>query len=250
MRIAGCSGDDEQVGALAGLDRAEVLVPAQDLGRVARRERDQVDVRQAAAVQAVDEPGQLQLAEQVLAPAGRPVRAERGQNSGVVRLAHVGRLPVEEQVAERRPDHRRPGLCEHLEVLLLERDAVDPGQRARDRPVPVRPLERQEMLARLLVRALAQVQQQAVEALETLQELRPVLRLDVGDVRAPPRAARPRRSARRCGRSPCRSAGCPSSWRARSPATSSSRRRGTWPRRSGRSPARTPACARAPSSGR
>ena len=40
------------------------------------------------------------------------------------------------------------------------------------------------MLARLLVRALAQVQEQAVEALEALQELRPVLGLDVGDVRA------------------------------------------------------------------
>ena len=107
VRVAGGSGDDEQVCALAGLDRAEVLVPAQDLGRVARRERDQVDVRQAAAVHAVDEPRHLQLAEQVLAPAGRPVRAERDQDSGVPRLAHVGGLAVEEQVAERRPDHRR-----------------------------------------------------------------------------------------------------------------------------------------------
>ena len=181
--IARLARDDEQVGPLSGLDGAEGLVPAEELRRVPRRQRDQVVVRERGPVEAVDEACHLELSEQVLAPARRPVRAERDRDPCIVCLLDVRGLPVEEQVAERRPDHGRAALAQHLEVLLLQRDAVDPGQGFRDCPVPVRPLQRQEVRPRLVVRALAQVEQQALVALEPLQELVAVLRLDVGDVR-------------------------------------------------------------------
>ena len=46
----------------------------------------------------------------------------------------LGCLPVEEEVAERRPDHRGAGLGQHVEVGGVERDAVDAGERVGDRP--------------------------------------------------------------------------------------------------------------------
>ena len=60
---------------------------------------------------------------------------------------------------------------------------MDPDQRLGDGPVPVRAFQREEVLASSVVGALTQVQQQAVEAVQALQELLAVLRLDVGDVR-------------------------------------------------------------------
>ena len=108
MRVAVVSGDDEQVGALAALDRAELLVPAQDLRRVARR--------RARSASKSDRPSLLRLLtsrasfsspSRFLLPLGDQSGPSAISTPASLRLAHVGRLPVEEQVAERRPDHRR-----------------------------------------------------------------------------------------------------------------------------------------------
>src|SRR6266536_4809418 len=45
--VSAVSCDDEEVGALAALERADLLVPAEDLRRVAGRQREQLEVREA-----------------------------------------------------------------------------------------------------------------------------------------------------------------------------------------------------------
>src|SRR5688572_21618303 len=100
MPVTAVAADDEEVGALPALERAEVLMPAEDLRRVPRGERKDVVVGEAVAVQAAHEPGELELAEEVLATARRPVRPQRNRHAGGPRLAHVGGLAVEEQIAE------------------------------------------------------------------------------------------------------------------------------------------------------
>ena len=68
-----------------------------------------------------------------------------------------------------------------LEVRRLQRDAVDPRQRRRDRPLVPRKLERLEVFMGGLVGALAQVQQEARLLLDLGEERLRVARVDVGD---------------------------------------------------------------------
>ena len=215
VRIARLPVDHDQIGALARLERAERLVPLEDRRGVPRGHRHQV-TRAEQAVQHVlgVEPGDLQLAEQVLAAGGRPVAAQADAHPGPLGRVHARGGPVEQQVAERRPDHRAAVLGEHVEVLGQQARRVDAGEPVVDRPLVRRDLQREEMPARHRVglarlgHALAQVQEEAaVLLLQPGQERRarpwrPRRRCAPG-----PRTGPGRRSARRCARCRGRSAG-------------------------------------------
>ena len=77
-------------------------------------------------------------------------------------------------------------LGEHVEVLGLQRGAVDAGQRVGQRPRAVGHLERQEVVARRLVGALAEVQDVAALARDRLEKPDGVGRVDVADPGAGP----------------------------------------------------------------
>jgi hypothetical protein len=78
---------------------------------------------------------------------------------------------------------------ERFEVAFLERDAVDAVERASDRPLLAAEVQRQEVLARALVRALGEVEEIGrlvrILRLERLPEGGEVARRDVGHARLP-----------------------------------------------------------------
>lgn len=136
------------------------------------------------------QPGDLHLAQQVLAARGRPVAAQADRHVRRAGGVHARRVAVEQQVAQGRPHHRAAVVVHHLEVLGQQAGGVDAGEGVVDRPFVGRHLERQEMPARRRRRlagardALAQVQQEAAVLLaQPRQELARVPGVDVGDAR-------------------------------------------------------------------
>ena len=102
--------------------------------------------------------GDFEFPEEVFRSGGRPVGAERHSDAGRTRSFHVGGLAVSEEVAERRPDHGAAVGREDIEVLTLERGAVDADERLGDCP-PVSDVKGQEMSARLVVASFGEVKE-------------------------------------------------------------------------------------------
>ena len=118
-------------------------------GRVPGRHGHQVPRGEQAVERVLAvEPRYLQLAEQVLAAGGRPVAAQPDLDSRRPRGVHARGAAVEQQVAERRPDHGRLLLREHVEVFGQQARGVDAGKRVVERPLVLRDLQRQEVAAR------------------------------------------------------------------------------------------------------
>ena len=90
---------------------------------------------------------------------------------------------VQQQVAERRPDHPDAVLGEDPEVGRFEPIGVDRDQRWRQRPAAVGEVERGEMLAGGRAEALGKVKDQPVRLAQPREERLGVAGVDVGDAR-------------------------------------------------------------------
>ena len=123
-------------------------------------------------------------AEQVPAAARRPVRPERDRDAGGMRRRDVGRPAVEQQVAERRPDHpdavARRGPGNPRPPARWQWIATSDGASAHE---PSGRCERLEMLAGGRAEALGEMEDQPVRLAQPREERLGVARVDVGDPR-------------------------------------------------------------------
>lgn len=189
VRIARGAVDDQQVRPLARPDRPQRVLPLQDCRRVAGGHRDQVLRAERPAKQVLRvQPGHLQLAEQVLAARRRPVAAQADAHPGRPGGIDPRRRTVQQQVAQRRPDHRSAVAAEHFVVLGQQPGGVDAGEAVVQCPLVRGDLQRQEVAPgdrtclAVSCDAFAQVQQEAAVLLGEAAEERPrVLGVDVGD---------------------------------------------------------------------
>ena len=134
--------------------------------------------------------GNLELAEQVLASRRRPVGPERHRHAMIQRGAEFCRLPVQQQVGERRPDHAAAVIGEHREVRGGEADAMDAHQVRGDRPLARCELQGLEVAPGSRVRPLRQVQDDLLTPGDAGQEMLRIVRVHVGDVRCGRRKVR------------------------------------------------------------
>ena len=202
-------------------ERPDRIAPAEHRRRVAGRHRHEVAILERAWRRGrVDDPGDLELGQQVAAAARRPVGPERDRD--VVRRGrgHVRRPAVEQQVAERRPDDPDAVVARTSKSPAsspLAWIATSDGASAQR---PVGQVERGEVDAGGRAEALGQVEDQLVRLLEPGEEvLAPWWPRRRRSWSARPRG-RPRGCPRRCGCCRGRTSGSRCCCRARSPARS------------------------------
>ena len=182
--IAIGAGDDEEVGVMAIGQRPDGVPPAQHRRRVTGGHRDEVAILVRAGRQAgVDDPGDLELGQEIAAAARRPVRAQGDRHVVGVCRRDVRRPAVEQQVAQRRPHDPDAVVVEDREVTGLEPVGVDRHERRRERPAVIGQVEGGEVDARGRPEPFGEVEDQLVRLVEAGQEVLGLGRLDVGDLR-------------------------------------------------------------------
>jgi hypothetical protein len=148
----------DEIRALARFDGAERAVPLENPGRVDRGHRHDLLRREHAALFLADEPGHLQLAQQILAAARVPSRSRCPSARRRASPRRCRPSPVQQQVAQRRPHHRAAVRGQQVESSAQGR-AVDAAQRIGDRPLAGLELQAVEPAPGGRVRAFAQVLQ-------------------------------------------------------------------------------------------
>ena len=132
----------------------------------------------------VDETRDLQLPEEVLAAARRPVGAQPDRQAGGFGLNDLRRVSIQQEVAERRPHHRGSPFRQDIEVGPLKGHAVNARKRGRDGPVRPPEMKGLEVFTGGRVGSLGQVKQETRAFLESVEEGCRVGGLDVADPRA------------------------------------------------------------------
>ena len=189
-RVAVTAVEDDEVGQLAGLDRADEVVPLERPGRVDRDHLGELlRAVKTPPCSALARAATLSSPSRFLRAARRPVGAEAHRDAGLLGGDDVGGAAVEEVVAERRPHHRRATAGEHGEVAGVERRAVDRAQAVVDRPLVAIDLQAVEPSPGRGVGALRQVLEVAGVPAERVEVVAGAAVRRVGDVRAGDRQA-------------------------------------------------------------
>src|SRR4051812_2131888 len=100
-----------------------------------------------------------------------------------MRTRHVGGPAVQQQVAERRPDHPDAVLGEYPEIRRLEPVCVDRDERRRECPTPVSEMECGEVLTGGRTETLGEMEDESVGLAEPGEERLGISGVDIGDPR-------------------------------------------------------------------